>query len=45
MATVSLCMANPAIAAGILGYRFAYGVIHSFIKSAPNEALITSPSN
>jgi hypothetical protein len=39
MATVSLCMANPAIAAGIIGYRFAYGFIRSYAKAMPGEAL------
>jgi hypothetical protein len=42
MATVSLCMANPAIAAGIIGYRFAYGLIRSYAKATPGVAL--SPS-
>lgn len=42
MATVSLCMANPAIAAGIIGYRFAYGLIRSYTKPTPGLAL--SPS-
>jgi hypothetical protein len=39
MATVSLCMANPAIAAGIIGYRFAYGFIRSYAKATPDAAL------
>ena len=39
MATVSLCMANPAIAAGIIGYRFAYGFIRSYAKATPGKAL------
>jgi len=39
MATVSLCMANPAIAAGIIGYRFAYGFIRSYAKATPGQAL------
>jgi hypothetical protein len=40
MATVSLCMANPAIAAGIIGYRFAYGFIRSYTKENTDSALI-----
>jgi len=40
MATVSLCMANPAIAAGIIGYRFAYGFIRSYTKENTDLALI-----
>jgi hypothetical protein len=39
MATVSLCMANPAIAAGIIGYRFAYGFIRSYTKATPSVSL------
>jgi hypothetical protein len=39
MATVSLCMTNPAIAAGIIGYRFAYGFIRSYAKATPGKAL------
>ncbi len=39
MATVTLCMANPAIAAGIIGYRFAYGFICSYAKATPGTAL------
>jgi hypothetical protein len=39
MATVSLCMANPAIAAGIIGYRFAYGFVRSYAKATPGQAL------
>jgi len=39
MATVSLCMVNPAIAAGIVGYRFAYGFIRSYSKATPRTAL------
>jgi hypothetical protein len=38
MATVSLCMANPAIAAGIIGYRFAYGFIRSYAKATPGRS-------
>jgi len=45
MATVSLCMANPAIAAGIIGYRFAYGFIRSYAKAAPGAALSPRTSN
>lgn len=39
MATLSLCMANPAIAAGIIGYRFAYGFIRSYTKATPSVSL------
>jgi hypothetical protein len=39
MATVSLCMVNPAIAAGIVGYRFAYGFIRSYSKATPRTGL------
>jgi hypothetical protein len=39
MATVSLCMANPAIGVGIIGYRFAYGFIHSYAKAKPDVSL------
>jgi len=45
MATVSLCMANPAIAAGIIGYRFAYGFIRSYAKATPGAALSTRTAN
>ena len=37
MATVSLCMVNPAIAAGIVGYRFAYGFIKSYRGSSTSN--------
>ena len=40
MATVSLCIANPAIALGIVGYKFAYSFIRSYAKAIPG----TSPS-
>lgn len=39
MATVSICMVNPGIAAGIIGYRFAYGFIHSYAKSVSSTSL------
>lgn len=45
MATVSLCMANPAIAVGIIGYRFAYGFIRSYAKAAPGAALSPRTAN
>ena len=45
MATVSLCMANPAIAAGIIGYRFAYGLIRSYAKGTPGAALSPRTAN
>jgi len=45
IATVSLCMANPAIAAGIIGYRFAYGFIRSYAKATPGAALSPRTSN
>lgn len=45
MATVSLCIANPAIAVGIIGYRFAYGFIRSYAKSTPNAALSPRTAN
>ncbi|WP_322781884.1 MULTISPECIES: hypothetical protein [unclassified Synechococcus] len=39
MATVSLCMANPAVAIGIIGYRFAYGFISSYAKATTDTTL------
>ena len=42
MATVSLCMVNPAIAVGIIGYRFAYSFIRSYSKSSMIAALQAS---
>ena len=45
MATVSLCMANPAIAVGIIGYRFAYGFIRSYAKATPGAALSPRTAN
>jgi len=45
IATVSLCMANPAIAVGIVGYRFAYGFIQSYAKAMPSTSLIPRPAN
>lgn len=45
MATVSLCVANPAIAVGIIGYRFAYGFIRSYAKATPGAALSPRTAN
>ncbi len=44
MATVSLCMANPAIAAGIIGYRFAYSFIRSYSQPSIETTLKAHPA-
>lgn len=45
MVTVSLCMANPAIVAGIIGYRFAYGFIRSYSVATPGAAFSSLTAN
>jgi len=40
MASGLLCIANPGIAAGIIGYRFAYSFIQSYRKEISRKALI-----
>ena len=40
MATITLCMANPAMLVGIVGYRFAYGFIRSYTSDQTSDSTL-----
>ena len=40
MATITICMANPAMLVGIVGYRFAYGFIRSYTSDQTSDSTL-----